>query len=125
MTFMHLQMFSPFPMTTLHKSSSFLNQPSSNARSQSRLATSLTINFDLQSIFDWGIHNFVKFDTYKTQLLTISPSNSHSNYPILFEDNEILPPNSAIVKDFKYPFLQLVLVRPYYPNCLLSFDFYF
>ena len=88
-------MFSPFPMTTLHKSSSFLNKPSSNARSQPRLATSLTINFDLQSIFDWGVHNLVKSNTSKTQLLTISPSNTHSNYPILFEDSEILSLNSV------------------------------
>ena len=104
---MHLQMFSPFLMTTLHKSSSFLNQPSSNARSQSRLATSLPINFDLQSIFDWGVHYLVKFNTSKIQLLTVSPSNAHSNYLLIL----------SVVQDFKYPFLQLVLVRPYYPNC--------
>ena len=36
--------------STLHKSSSFQCQPSSNIRSQSRLAMSSTINSDLQSI---------------------------------------------------------------------------
>ena len=36
--------------SNLHKSSSFQCQPSSNARSQSRLAMSSTINSDLQSI---------------------------------------------------------------------------
>ena len=43
--------------------------------------------------FDWGVHNLVKFNTSNTQLLTISPSDTHSNYPILFEDSEILPLN--------------------------------
>ena len=40
--------------SNLHKSSSFQCQPSSNARSQSRLAMSSTINSDLQSISEWG-----------------------------------------------------------------------
>ena len=57
--------------STLHKSSFFLSQPSFSARSQSRLATSLTINLDLQSIFDWGVHNLVKFNISKTQFLTV------------------------------------------------------
>ena len=54
--------------STLHKSSSFQCQPSSNARSQSCLAMSSTINSDLQSISKWGTHNSVKFNTSKTQL---------------------------------------------------------
>ena len=44
--------------SALHKSSSFQCQPSSNARSQSRLAMSSTINSDLQSISEWGTRNF-------------------------------------------------------------------
>ena len=56
--------------SNLHKSSSFQCQPSSNARSQSRLAMSSTINSDLQSISEWGTCNLVKFNTAKTQLLT-------------------------------------------------------
>ena len=80
--------------SNLHKSSSFQCQPSSNACSQSRLAISSTINSDLQSIYEWGTRNLVKFNTSKTQLLTISLSNTPSNYPILFEDSEILPLNS-------------------------------
>ena len=56
--------------SNLHKSSSFQCQPSSNARSQSRLAMSSTINSDLQSISEWGTCNLVKFNTSKTQLLT-------------------------------------------------------
>ena len=81
--------------SNLHKSSSFQCQPSSNARSQSRLAISSTINSDLQSISEWGTRNLVKFNTSKTQLLTISLSNNHSNYPIIFEDSEIPPLNSV------------------------------
>ena len=79
--------------SNLHKSSSFQCQPSSNARSQSRLAMSSTINSDLQSISEWGTRNLVKFNT-KTQLLTISLSNTPSNYPIIFDDREIPPLNS-------------------------------
>ena len=70
--------------SNLHKSSSFQCQPSSNARSQSRLAMSSTINSDLQSISEWGTRNLVKFNTSKTQLFTISFSNTPSNYPIIF-----------------------------------------
>ena len=80
--------------SNLHKSSSFQCQPSSNARSQSRLAMSSTINSDLQSISEWGTRNLVKFNTSKTQFLTISLSNTPSNYPIIFEDSEIPPLNS-------------------------------
>ena len=79
--------------SNLHKSSSFQCQPSSNARSQSRFAMSSTINSDLQSIFEWGTRNLAKFNTSKTQLLTISLSNTPSNYPIIFEDSEIPPLN--------------------------------
>ena len=43
--------------STLQKSSSFQCQPSSNARSQPRLAMSSTTNSDLQSISEWGICN--------------------------------------------------------------------
>ena len=80
--------------SNLHKSS-FQCQPSSNARSQSRLAMSSTINSDLQSISEWGTRNLVKFNTSKTQLLTISLSNTPSNYPIIFEDSEIPSLNSV------------------------------
>ena len=80
--------------SNLHKSSSFQCQPSSNARSQSRLAISSTINSDLRSISEWGARNLVKFNTSKTHLLTISLSNTPSNYPIIFEDSEIPPLNS-------------------------------
>ena len=80
---------------TVHKSSSFPCQPSSNARSQSHLAMSSTINLDLQGISEWGTRNLVKFNTFKTQLLTISLSNTPFNYPIIFEDSKILPLNSV------------------------------
>ena len=55
---------------------------------------SSTINSDLQSISEWGTRNLVKFNTSKTQLLTISLSNTPSNYPIIFEDSKILLLNS-------------------------------
>ena len=55
---------------------------------------SSTINSDLQSISEWGTRNLVKFNTSKTQLLTLSLSNTPSNYPIIFEDSEIPPLNS-------------------------------
>ena len=80
--------------SNLHKSSSFQCQPPSNARSQSCLAMSSTINSDLQSISEWGTRNLVKFNTSKTQLLTISLSNTPSNYPITFENSKIPPLNS-------------------------------
>ena len=76
----------PLPlMFTLHKSSSFQFQPSSNARSQTLLAMSSTINSDLQSISEWGTRNLVKFNTSETHLLTI------------FDDSEIPPRNSINV----------------------------
>ena len=56
---------------------------------------SSTINSNLQSISEWGTRNFVKFNTSKTQLLTISLSNTPSNYLITFEDSEIPPLNSV------------------------------
>ena len=80
--------------SNLHKSSSFQCQPSCNARSQSCLAMSSTINSDLRSISEWGTCNLVKFNTSKTQLLTISLSDTPFNYPIFFEDSEIPPLNS-------------------------------
>ena len=49
---------------------------------------------DLQSISKWGTSNLVKFNTSKTHLLTISLSNTPSNYPIIFEDGKIPPLNS-------------------------------
>ena len=52
--------------STLHKSSSFQCRPSSNARSQSRLAMSSTINSDLKNISEWGTRNLVKFNTSET-----------------------------------------------------------
>ena len=55
---------------------------------------SSTINSDLQSISEWGTRNLVKFNTPKTQLLTISLSNTPSNYLVIFEDSEIPPLNS-------------------------------
>ena len=55
---------------------------------------SSTINSDLQSIFKWGTRNLIKFNTSKTQLLTISLPNTPSNCPIIFEDSEISPLNS-------------------------------
>ena len=50
--------------STLHKSSSFHSQPSSNAHSQSRLDESLTINPDLQSNSEWGTCNLVQFNIF-------------------------------------------------------------
>ena len=52
---------------------------------------SSTVNSDLQSISEWGTRNLVKFNTSKTQLLTISLSNTPYKSPIIFDDNEIQP----------------------------------
>ena len=41
-----------------------------------------------------GTCNLVKTNTSKTQLLTISLSDTPSNYPIIFEDSKIPPLNS-------------------------------
>ena len=44
--------------------------------------------------FIWIFSKCVKYNTSKTQLLIIPLSNTPSNYPIIFEDSEILPLNS-------------------------------
>ena len=102
--------------SNLHKSSSFQCQPSSNARSQSRLAMSSTIISDLQSISEWGTRNLVKFNTSKTQLLTISLSNTPSNYPIIFDDSEIPPLNSVHILGLQIS-SSLSWRDQYCPNC--------
>ena len=83
--------------SNLPKSSSFNSQPSSNARSESHLAISLTINSDLQRISEWATCNTVKSNSPKTQLLTVSLPTTPSNYPILFEYCKILPLNSIYI----------------------------
>ena len=55
---------------------------------------SWTTNSDLQNISEWGTHNLVKFNTSKTELLTIFLSNTPSNYQIVFEKSETLLLNS-------------------------------
>ena len=55
---------------------------------------SSTINSDLQSISGWGTRNLVKFNTSKTQLLSISLSST-PNYPVVFEDGKIPLHNST------------------------------
>ena len=87
--------------STLHKSSFFQCQPFSNARFQSCLAMSSTINSDLQSISELGACNLVKFNTSKTQLLTVSLSNTPFNYLIIFDDSEIPPLNSLVPQPFE------------------------
>ena len=68
---------------------------------------SSTINSDLQSISEWGTRNLVTFNTSKTQLLTISLSNTPSNYPIIFDDSKIPPLNSIKILDLQYPLASL------------------
>ena len=58
---------------------------------------SSNINSDLQSISEWATRNLVKFNTSKTQLLTISFSNTPSYYLIIFDDSEIPPLNSISI----------------------------
>ena len=114
--------------SNLHKSSSFQCQSSSNARSHSHLAISSTINSDLQSISEWGTCNLVKFNTSKTQLLTISLSNTPSNYPIIFDDSEIPPLNSVnilglqISSSLSWRDHIVQLLSPPQKNCGFSFD---
>ena len=62
---------------------------------------SSTINSELQSISEWGTRNLVQFNTSKTQLLTISLSNTPSNYPIIFEDSEIPSLNSVNILELQ------------------------
>ena len=102
--------------STLHRSTSFQCQPSRNAHSQSLLVTSSTISSDLQSISEWGTHNLLRFNTSKTQLSTISLSNTTSNYPIIFEDSKIPPLNFSNILGHQIssgPFLE----GPYCPHC--------
>ena len=86
-------MFTPLPMIQ-----AYINLPSSAS-----LPLMLVLNLVLLCLqlltrfaehFQWGTGNLVKFNTSKTQLLTISLSNTPSNYPIIFEDSKILPLNS-------------------------------
>ena len=72
-----------------------LAEPSTIVCSQSQLATSLTINSDLQSNFKRGAHDLINFNISKTPLLTNFASNTQSNYPILFEDRDVLLFNSV------------------------------
>ena len=81
--------------STLQKSCSFNSQPSSLARSQSRIALSSAINSDLDRISSWGAQNLVKFNASKTQFLPISLSTIPSDCLINFENN-IIPPLSCI-----------------------------
>ena len=80
--------------STLHKSSTFHSQPSFEARTQSRFTLTSTINPDLQRVSRWGTDNLVKFNASKTQLMIISLAHNSSDYPIIFNNNEILPLNS-------------------------------
>ena len=54
----------------------------------------ISINSHLQSTSESVTRNLVKFNTSKIQLLTISLSNTPSNYQIIFEDSKIPPLNS-------------------------------
>merc|ERR1712002_223352 len=81
--------------STLQKYCSFNSQPSSLARSQSRIALSSAINSDLDRISSWGAQNLVKFNASKTQFLPISLSTTPSNCIINFENN-VIPPLSCI-----------------------------
>ena len=88
-------MFTPLPMIQ-----PYINLLPSSASLRLMLALSFvllpsTINSDLQIISKWRTCNLVKFNTSKTQLLTMSLSNTPSNYPIIFEDSEI-PPLTSI-----------------------------
>ena len=58
---------------------------------------SSTVNSDLQSISEWETRNLVKFNTSKTQLLTISLSNTPYKSPIIFDYNEIQPLDSISI----------------------------
>ena len=55
----------------------------------------------MQSISKWGTCNLVKFNTSKIQLLTISLSNTPSNFPIILEDSEIPPLNSINILELQ------------------------
>ena len=81
--------------STLHKSSSFPSQPSSEARSQSRLSLCDAVNVDLNGISDWGRQNLVNFNASKTNFLPISLSNRPHDFPVTFNNVEIEPLDSV------------------------------
>ena len=87
--------------STVHKSSSFQCQPSSNTLFQSCLAMFSTINSDLKSISELGTRNLVKFITSKTQLLALSLCNTPSNFAIIFEDSKMPPCNSVNILELQ------------------------
>ena len=80
--------------STLHISSTFASQPTSDARTESRTSMSLAVNSNLESISEWGTHNLVKFNASKTQFLPISLSTLPLNSSILFDNSEIQPLSS-------------------------------
>ena len=61
----------------------------------------LISSFLSNRITEWGTRNLVKFNISKTQLLIISLSNTPSNYPIIFEDRDILPLDSFNILGFQ------------------------
>ena len=81
--------------TTCHSSSNFRSQPTSEARSASRVTLSTAINAGLEGVSDWGRRNCVNFNASKTCFIPISLSNLPSDYSISFENVEIAPLTSV------------------------------
>ena len=77
--------------STLHSSTTFPSQPSTNSRIQSRTTLSDSLNSDLVSISQWGSDNLVKFNASKTQFMPISLSSTPPDIVLTFENNEIKP----------------------------------
>jgi len=82
--------------STLDNCFPFSSQPSSIARSESRIALSSAVDADLCSISSWGSsRNLVKFNVSKIKFLPISFYTTPSNYDTVLENN-ILPPLNSV-----------------------------
>ena len=89
-------MFTPLPMIQ-----PYINLLPSSARLPLMLILSLVLLCLPLLTQIWRTRNLAKFNTSKTQLLTISLSNTPFNYPTIFDDSEIQPLNSINILDIQ------------------------
>jgi hypothetical protein len=76
--------------STLHSSESFKSAPSTIDRTEPRLRISNSISEDLVGISQWGADNLVKFNTSKTQLLSVSRARSPPNFHVVFGNDTLV-----------------------------------
>ena len=75
---------------TLHSCISFEVEPTLTALNGKRHEVVTWLNSDLNTIFEWGEKNQVKFNGNKTQVCTFSRKNSHNEYPFVVKDHVLM-----------------------------------